>query len=642
VPTAQRSWEEPGPASAWSRRASLLLALLLALALWPPLGAPLDGSFDSSWRWAVNEAAARHLPPGMLPAGPLGAWIEPRAVAAGSLLPAAAFTVVERILWALALIGLARRGGSAWRWLGVAVLWIAALVVCARWPDHDLVLLVAVLLLPWAEGEPLPAWRAGAAGALVGLAPFLKLSAGLAALGVVAGASVARRWAERQRGSARGLALLTAGWIAASVTSSWLAFDSLASVGRWLVAIPEVLRGYGSAMGLDRGVVAERAAIVPLLAIGALVALSGARRGETRGLVAGLALPLAASLKHALVRPDLHALSSVYLGGVTLLLVALTVRARRTAWLAVALAVLTLVVALPQARAVGNLTRPDSLSALLTLREGTRNAAQTLTPGARFEHLRALETTALGGLRDPALAARLGESGGVDALPWRLTRLTALQLEARWVPSPSFQLYQASTPALEALGAAHFAEAGAPRWLLLERDAVDGRNLLWEAPRTWRAIAACYEVRERVGDVLLLERRRAAGVWSRREAGRGTLAWNEWIEPPAVAEGESLEGEIVLTPTWPGWLRQLALRAEPVWVDLRSGRQQRRFRLVPELARFGLELGAPPRSLDELRGWLERRSVVTVTALRLRSADAARYRPPEVRWVARRLESGRD
>jgi len=54
-------------------------------------------------------------------------------------------------------------------------------------------------------------------------------------------------------------------------------------------------------------------------------------------------------------------------------------------------------------------------------------------------------------------------------------------------------------------------------------------------------------------------------------------------------------------------------------------------------AATGLDLASPGATLGELDAWLDGRPVARADRLRLRSADASRYRPVQVRWWAVRL-----
>ncbi len=633
---------EPGETAPGSGRCrgAVLCALFVVVALWPPLGAPLDRSFDSSWMWGVNEIAARHLAPALLPAGPLGGWLMPRRVAGGGLAGAAAYQILTRCLWAWALIGLARRGGSAWRWAAGVALWIAATAICGRWPDYDVILLVLALLTPSLLGVS-SRWRELAAGALLGLAPLLKLSAGLEGAGLVVGAALAAPLAGvvAWRDVGAMLLRLAAAAMAVVSTAAWLVFPSWPDAHRWLLAAPSVLHGYGDAMGLPANVLAERAIVAPLLAVWAVVLLSRRRGAASVILPTALALPIVAAFKHALVRPDVHALSLGYLASGVLVLVALASRERREAWTAMALGLLGLALVWPHATRLPGVvsTSPWALASGL---EGAENAAQSFRPSARAARL---DRSTWGGTRadrEPGLDDLRSAAGGVDVLPWRLTILVANRLEESWIPSPSLQLYQASTPALEELAARHFASGAAPRWLIVHAGALDGRNLLWEAPRVWREVAARYRVHERFGQFLVLERRASPERWVYREVKRERLEWGRWTEPPTLRQGESLVGEIALVPTLLGRLQRWAERAEPVWIDVEHGRRHKRWRLVPDLARYGLELGDPPRGLDDLEAWLGGRAGPEVQRIRVRSVDAGSYRPVEIRWLAMRLVGG--
>jgi hypothetical protein len=395
-------------------------------------------------------------------------------------------------------------------------------------------------------------------------------------------------------------------------------------------------------MALDLGPAADVAALAPIAACAAAGAFAAARRTRLGALWLAAALPLVAALKHAIVRTDVHALAAPALGVGVLGLAVLLAESRREALLAGVLGLLALAAAVPHARSLGSL-EPRRFAALVTGAEGGRGLMATLGWQRREASLRRSGAARLRPFRAPRLERLAVLEGGVDVVPWRLTLLEANGLAAAWRPSPSFQLYQASTPALEARSAAHFASPAAPRRLLAHFDPLEGRQPLWEAPRVWRTLAERYAPPAAAiagGGPLVLERRSRPRAWQVREIGSGELRWGAWHDLPAVAAGETLFAEIELRPTPLGRLRRALVRAEPVWLDLGGRGPIRRWRLVPELARFGLAVGETPRDLGGLGSWLAGAPERTGTRCRLRSADAGRYLPVTVRWSARRLADG--
>jgi hypothetical protein len=606
----------------------------LVLALWPPLAAPLDGSFDSSWRWGLAARAVAGAPPALLSYGPLGHWLEPRAIEGGGLAVPALLLVLVRAAWLAALLALWRARPEPGRWAGAAALLIGATWLAGRWSDWELALVVLALVGGWASGGRSGAGALLAAGALTGLASFLKVSAGAGAWAAVVAALAARRFVARAPIAAGGSAL-AAGLFAGLAVGLASGFSAPREALGWARALPAVISGYGASMALPSTPAARLAVAVPVLAAAAMLLYARAVRSPALGFWCAAALPVALAARHALVRPDLHALAAPFAGVGALALGALLERRPRAAGLALALGVTTLAAAAPHAR---HTTAPAAagLARLALGVEGARALPQALAPISRARELRAAQAGALERWRIPAPEQLV--PGGVDVVPWRIVALEASGLGAAWVPSPAFQLYQASAPALERRMAEHFAGGRAPRWILLHDDPIDRRQPLWEAPRAWREIAARYRVRGPAGAFRLLERRVTPRRWVERELGRGELAWGRWARVPRAGDGESVWAEVELDPTPVGRLRRLALRAEPVWLDTAGGGPKSAWRLVPDLARFGLALDAPPGDLGELADWVERGSTrERLRRIRLRSSDAGRYRPVRVRWLALRL-----
>lgn len=617
------------------RIGSIAVAVALVLVLWPELSAPLDGSFDSAWRWAAAYTQAHGRSPGLIPQGPLGAWIEPRVVAGGTLTAATIYLLAIRLLWGVALIGLAREHAMPGRWGGVAALLIGGRLVGGHWPDYEVTLLTLALALPWSLARSGGRRRLALAAGLAGLSPFLKLSCGAATLGVLVSAlavGIAARRPDARRTA--GLTLAAAG--AAAGLSALLAFPSLGLLVEWVRAVPRVLGGYGLSQALELGRAATVAAWSPLLLCVPAALFAFLRRSPARALWVAAALPLAAALKHALVRPDVHALAATAMATGALGLAVLVAGSRTEARLAFLLgAALPFVVAPHAAR-----YRPLDPAAMVRLAggvDGLRHALDTFTPAARHQGLTRASARALAPLRDPALAELRDSEGGVDVQPWKLGVLPANGLERAWRPSPGFQLQRATSAALEQLEVDHFAGPRAPRWLLVHFDPFDGRQPLWEAPRVWSVVAERYEIRERPRALLQLERRARPARWRERELGTAGLEWSVWTALPDAREDERIFVRFDLRPTLAGRWRRALLRAEPIWVETRGEERRRRWRLLPGLTGEALEIGAPPRGLSDLAEWLDGAPRRSVRQLRLLSADAGRYAPVRARFSARRL-----
>jgi hypothetical protein len=217
---------------------------------------------------------------------------------------------------------------------------------------------------------------------------------------------------------------------------------------------------------------------------------------------------------------------------------------------------------------------------------------------------------ALGPLRIEApWVARWRQAGkSVDALPWRLGYLAANDL--RWRPSPTLQLFAAMTAPLDRRLADHYCGGAAPDRLLIRFEGIDGRNLTWDTPLAWRAIAACYEpdpdATEEAGSgerrVRALRRRASPASWQWAELGEVEAPVGEWV---AVPDGEGIVfAELRIERAALGRLAGLVRPAAPLWaeVELPAGRRER-WRLVRPTAPGGVQLSPLPAQLRQLNGW---------------------------------------
>jgi hypothetical protein len=227
----------------------------------------------------------------------------------------------------------------------------------------------------------------------------------------------------------------------------------------------------------------------------------------------------------------------------------------------------------------------------------------------------------------------------VDVLPWDLSYLAANDL--RWVPNPTLQLYATYTSRLDALAAEHFAGPRSPDLLFVDYIGIDNRDMLWDAPATWRSIFAGYEPDpERKAPFLVARRRERPLTWRLEPVGEARIREREWAEVPDAVPGEWIFAEIHLEPSLAGRIERLLLGVPPVYVQTVDDQHRRRLaRILPETAGGGLLMSPASRNLADLGAIWYRRPERRVLRFRIGGPGLRCFQKEvRVRWIAGRMK----
>jgi hypothetical protein len=186
----------------------------------------------------------------------------------------------------------------------------------------------------------------------------------------------------------------------------------------------------------------------------------------------------------------------------------------------------------------------------------------------------------------------------VLVLPWELGLCPANDLVC--VPYPTLQMYATLTRDLDAWTARRLRDQP-PDYAIVDVDAIDGRNMLWDCPETWLALMEGWEVVRGATDKarLLLRRREAAQDWPESRVGSRVGRVGDWIDVPQTPG--PVRVAIELRESVAGWMQRTFFRPDPVvlQVTTESG-NARAYRIVVDTARSGLLIDAMPRRSDEL------------------------------------------
>ncbi len=624
----------------FARGTAAVCWLVLVLFLFPGVGSSLGRGLEPSWAYAVNALPFTDRLPGRDVAftyGPLG-WLFVPAALGHHLFLALAFWLGMHALFALALARVLRRA-APWSAIAFGGLLLAGHTL-GLGADYGLVLTLGLLLTPdLLDGLPrrVP-WAPALATALAVVFGLIKLSFGLSSVALL-GSFLLVAFARRQPGRGRLLAAMASGAAASMAMTVPLLFGGLGNAWRWLGLQSELARGYAAGMAVPASAADLTSGVAALALVAGLFLSARARHSALTGLWAMFLLPVWLSFQHGFIRGDAaHAVAffPFVLGVVALafLLAQGSVEKRATGGAALFVLVLAVSCAL---RFGGLPVLKGQLDVALGLR-GLGNLSVALQPSALEHRAAVAQERALAPSRlpedfvGPVRAAGLG----VDVLPWELSDVLANRL--RWVPSPTLQLYATLTRRLDALTARHFASAAAPDLLLAQGESLDGRNLLWDTPETWRAVVAAYELdpRRPAPDLLVLRRRARPLTWHLEARGGIAGAAGRWWEVPRAAAGSWTFAALELAPSWRGRLERWFLGSPPLLLETVDDRgAHRAVRILAETAPGGLLMSPSASELNGMAAlWSAPGGLPRIVRFRLAGPGLPDVAAVKVRWLA--------
>jgi hypothetical protein len=217
-----------------------------------------------------------------------------------------------------------------------------------------------------------------------------------------------------------------------------------------------------------------------------------------------------------------------------------------------------------------------------------------------------------------ALRTVIGESS-VDVYPWRVFFVPANALT--WANRPVPFSYNAYTPVLDGMDAAFFESRARPTHLIWHGTfeagvkSIDGRYLLWDEPRTIRAIVDAYDIVAADPSVMVLRARASPRFGPPRPLGTVRVAWNAWTPVPestgVLLASATVEPSLVVP------IVRAVFREEPVFLSVRfAGGETETYRVVRDNMQSGLWLSPFAVTLEELRSLFHRGGGRQVVAVR--------------------------
>jgi len=612
--------------------------LVLALFLFPGVGSSLGRGLEPSWAYAVNALPFTDRLPGRDVAftyGPLG-WLFAPAGLGHHLFLALFFWLGMHALFALVLARVLRRASvfGAVTFTG----FLLASYTLGLGADYGLVLTLGLLLIPDLFETVRVPWAPALAATLAVVFGLIKLSFGLSAVALL-GSFCFVVFVRRQPGRGRLVAAVAGGAAVALAVAVPLLFGGLGNAWQWLGLQSELARGYAAGMALPADAADLASGLVALVLVGGLFLHARMKGSGLAGLWGMFLLPVWLGFQHGFIRGDAahtvaffpFALGVVATG---FLLARHPVEKRATGAAALLLLFLATACVL---RFGGVPVLKGQLDVLLGVR-GFRGLSAAIRPNALQRQVALEQERALAPSRLPEdFISPVRATGlGVDVLPWELSYLPANGL--RWVPNPTLQLYATLTRRLDTLAARHFAGTDAPDLLLTQGESIDGRNLLWDTPETWRAILSTYDLdpRRPAPDLLALRRRRRPLSWRLEPRGEVFVSAGTWIDVPNAIGGSWTFAALELSPSWRGRLDRWLLGLAPLvmeTVDDHGNRQT--VRILAETAPGGLLLAPFASNLNEIAAlWNAPASLPRIVRFRIAGPGLGDVSVVKVRWLA--------
>lgn len=557
---------------------------------------------DASWLYALHLAFVEHRQWGteiVWTYGPYGTLAAPFYYTYETWLLAVAVTLAVHLsFFGLVAVFVASQSSRWWHWL---ILGGVFLLPLAGWPTLELEATVgAMLLLHLANvtrGKTALV-AAVAAGLLLALLLTIKGTALTAAVGLllVAGLVAGRHRARRF--------LLSLGATVGGFLALWLlAGQSLGGVPAYIRSSYEIVSGYTAAMSLFNEVteVRFRAAQTLLAAVLMLLTAAGAaiaarRRDRAVLSLSLLALPvLFVNFKEAFTRFGDRGtfFFSMLLVLEALILVQSWTRDVRLYELRVlrplAGGLIAAVLVGGGLFACGGISSPP-VWPLSQVNSHEQDAARTLAAITEPGYRSGLPAESAARVQAAAgLSARLRDeigNGSVDIVPWEIDLVQAFGLN--WDPRPVLGSYQAYTPYLDGIDAAHLSGPAAPEYVLLSPLSINNRYWFYDEPALMRALLEHYAALDWDANYLLLQRREAAVAgWHQISTIQGHLGQD--LAVPQLP-GQRVYAAIDVRYSLLGQILSLLFQPAELHVSVvyDGGNRSPGLRFVPAVARDGV------------------------------------------------------
>ena len=231
-------------------------------------------------------------------------------------------------------------------------------------------------------------------------------------------------------------------------------------------------------------------------------------------------------------------------------------------------------------------------------------------------------------LEDMRKALPLDRTGGsADVYSYRQDILLANGLA--WNPRPVFQSFQAYTPALQALNAAHLEGSNSPQQLYFRPETIDGRLPALDDGSSWPIIRSRYEIADIAGDYAHLSRREHPVAVSMESLAPYKINFGEDLTLEDLKS--AVFAQLDIHTTLAGRLLSLLYKPPILYIQVvtepasSEGRGERReFRLIPGEAASGFLLSPLVISTSDFIAWMQDSKGTAVQRMSIRANWLAR------------------
>lgn len=606
----------PSPAGPLKDRGALRLAMRAALFLYfVAVTCPLqffyfEDHLDLSWVLAINVAAEQSMKFGenfFWTYGPFAYLGSPLPV--GNNLHEA--LLAQSALWAAA----AAIGFDLFfvQRLPLGGLLALSLSTAVAWPlfhfnyggAENLIAFLAYLLL--ASSLRRPNWMPGFALAafLCGLAAMVKLSAAVAIAGGLVGAAALMFLRSAGLG-VRAVAVLGVTAPLSFAGLYWLHNPSWTGLCGYVWGLGEVSGGYSTAMS-SRGVplmLAAGGAAELALCLALMLHERKNSKDNSLALMAVFLLPIAMSWKHMIVRLDVFHLPAFFSFAALVMGMLIAFRERPSRkpvadWAALVFGAVVIVFLTQPVMAYWSAPGSEFSTARRRVLSGAA-ALQHVSQAFDIERTQGellwqSSAQLQGKLLPPGLRTTIGsETVGFFGSNYPFAVIDELDLRLAPVP----QLYSVYTPALDQL-CAEWVKEEAPEYLLMDWQAIDDRQPLTQAPRTWLAVWRWYETEQLEGSWLLLARRRSPRFGEPVAVGSSAARGAELVQAKYPAQPLLAAVHRPLSVT--GHLAQTFFHVPPILVRYENSRGEAvEHRAILNVADYPTLMRPLPANLDEV------------------------------------------
>jgi len=196
----------------------------------------------------------------------------------------------------------------------------------------------------------------------------------------------------------------------------------------------------------------------------------------------------------------------------------------------------------------------------------------------------------------PAFFGKIGTSS-ISVFPWETLPIVAGKLNYK--PFPVFQSYAAYTSYLDNLNSAYLEnQASAPKFILMNWQAIDGRHPLADVPAEWLSMYKWYDIDGKDAGSLLLKRRSGARFNVLELIEKKECRIEDYIKVPFSGNPVILKVRMKLNPL--GRIAKVLFRIPAVKMQLFIDPNiKESIRITPDTLKDGLFINFLPLTLEE-------------------------------------------